>query len=346
MLTSALAMTASVLFTACKKDEPSSGGGTGNVNKGDVFVVGFEGDVSIENLTAKLWKNGVEQILSDSATAYSVYVSGNDVYVAGVRNSSPVLWKNGKMQVLIGDTTYGWANSVFVSGNDVYVAGYIGGSHYSYGQRISVATLWKNGIVQNLTDGLKYSEAKSVFVSGSDVYVAGLESPTNGYGGARAVLWKNGVTQNLTDRTEHYSKANSVFVYENDVYVVGYLEKDYSKGVGPVWKNGEPLYYWSSQTSNVVAEYIFVSDGDEYVIVDRSLFKNKEYQTLTVPTGLPSYTSSEALSIFVSGSDVYVAGYTDYYGDDWAVVWKNGSPQKLSKTYNRVTVASSVFVVK
>ncbi|MBA3673788.1 MAG: hypothetical protein H0W75_02340 [Chitinophagaceae bacterium] len=51
---------------------------------------------------AKIWKNGVATSLSDGtkdASAYSVFVSGSDVYVAGKEEAGSItiakLWKNG-----------------------------------------------------------------------------------------------------------------------------------------------------------------------------------------------------------------------------------------------------------
>jgi len=70
---------AAIVFTGCSKDDAGNGS--------DVYVTGYEGTV------AKLWKNGVAQnLFSESslrssgehkAEANSVYVSGNDTYVAG-----------------------------------------------------------------------------------------------------------------------------------------------------------------------------------------------------------------------------------------------------------------------
>ena len=84
------------------------------------------------------------------------------------------LWKNGEPQNLIGNEN-GAAMSVFVLGDDVYVAGYINvAEHIGGNLQGQVATLWKNGEPQNLTDRTNFGAAMSVFVSGSDVYVAGM----------------------------------------------------------------------------------------------------------------------------------------------------------------------------
>ncbi len=96
----------------------------------------------------------------------SMFVSGNDVYLAG---SGTVLmpdfrhvamyWKNGAT-IILPDAGGDNASSIFVSGNDVYIAGN-GGTSY-----------WKNGnsVVLDSTIG---SYASSIYVSGNDVYVAG-----------------------------------------------------------------------------------------------------------------------------------------------------------------------------
>ena len=123
-----------------------------------------------------------------NSNAASVFVSGSDVYVAGVVNNVATLWKNGVATSLSEGASS--STSVFVSGSDVYVAGEVD----------NVATLWKNGAPASLPAGA-YAHPKSVFVSGSDVYICG----PNGFG---AVLWKNGVATALTDATY----ASSVFV--------------------------------------------------------------------------------------------------------------------------------------
>ena len=148
------ALVISAAFTACKNDKDDDENGNENIikdfynpKKGDVYAVG-EG-----SNTAILWKNGVAQNLTDETSvgiAYSVFVSGSDVYVAGSR---AILWKNGVEQNITDGTR---ARSVFVSGSDVYVAGY-GRNHIN----AVVAKVWKNGVEQNLSGG---SMAYSIFV--------------------------------------------------------------------------------------------------------------------------------------------------------------------------------------
>ena len=225
-----------------KLDVPDPGAET-------VYVAGFD----YSTLTPLLWVNGVAQQLSadgiSSAQAMSVYVSGNDVYVAGSAKENNLyvatLWKNGVAEHLIeGATNSTLAQTVYVSGSDVYVAGYESSTN-------RIATLWKNGTLMPLSDGVNRAEAKSICVAGDDVYVAG-------YDGNYAVLWTNGVARNLTDGTKN-AKANSVYVYGSNVYVVG---NDGDSAI--LWTNGvaEKL---PDLNSSAEAFSVHVVNGDIYV---------------------------------------------------------------------------------
>ena len=226
----------------------TSGTSFGNglfVSDGDVYVAGVENDRSLNDrdnlLRAVLWKNGkrLYRTINElwESYAYSVYVSGNDVYVAGTLNSRATLWKNGTAQdlektPLHGNSLYTEARSVFVSGNDVYVAGDDGGGSGWSGK---LPALWKNGKLQPIeretTTGIIYS----MFVSGNDVYALGTND-------GEIVLWKNGIIHIV------YHDATSVlttlFVYDGDIYAGG------SRGF---WINKEKQPY-----GTVGVETIFV----------------------------------------------------------------------------------------
>ena len=291
----------------------------------DVYVVGYEasgqeyikeGVVSTytsNRNVAKLWKNGVAQNLTDGtydAEAYSVFVSGSNVYVAGFEasgqeyqlygkhnHSVAKLWKNGVAQNFNDGTYSAWAISVFVSGSDVYVAGEDDTGGF--------AVLWKNGVKQNLADVIfPGTWVSPVFVSGKDVYVAGHETDWTGGNNVVAVLWKNGVKQNLTEITN--TSATSVFVLGSDVYVAGTVGK----------------FINAKHVTNAV------------------LWKNGVMQNLTGITFLDTW----AHSVFVSGKDVYVLGeeFAPFTGTV-VILWKNGVRQNLTdeSTFAR---AYSVFV--
>ena len=342
-------ITANITQKATNRDgTPYEPDKQGPAQKGDVYVVGYEENAQGYPV-AKIWKNGVAQDLSNAsyvAAARSVFVSNGNVYVAGEYlnmqdGTYSNLWKNGVAQNLGDFMGY----SVYVSGSDVYVAGNDG----------NVAIVSKNGVVQNLTEGyFKEKEregACSVFVSGSDVYVAGYDIYYPTFGPIVrtyvATVWKNGVAQNLTDDTT-YSRAQSVFVSGGDVYVAGY-ERD----SGKLWKNGIVIGSYLGEMANSV----YVSGSDVYVagyerdVQNRCsaiVWKNGIRQKLTDGIRSISYSGipgASAESVFVSGSDVYVAGYESNGSRYVAKLWKNGEAQDLTDGKRR-SHAYSVFVVE
>jgi hypothetical protein len=227
----------------------------------DVYVVGYNNNNYPTPSVARLWINGVAQDLTDGtkpAEAYSVYVSGNDVYVAGYEGNVAMLWKNGVAQDLTDGTKPATANAVYVSGSDVYVVGVEDG----------VVMLWKNSVAQSLTNKTVWAKVRSVFVSGNDVYVVGTAELNV------VKLWKNGVAQNLPasygvvyvsgsdvymadgglwknnvlqyNLTGEFTWLSSIFVSGNDVYVGGteWIDNNnYGVATGKLWKNGVVQHY-------------------------------------------------------------------------------------------------------
>ena len=224
----AIVFASATIFVACK-------GKTPNKPKEyvyDIYAAGYDNN----GKRAIFWQNGKPTALTDGnreATAISVYVAGNDVYVVGYEKDEkehfvPMLWKNGKPTVLTvkDGSENAAARSVYVVGNDVYIAGWDDKS----------AILWKNGEPTALTDDKNNTAvANSVFVDGADVYVAGyiVGSDNN-----EATLWKNGKPTLLSGNSPE-ANAKAVYVAGSDVYVAGY-QKEGEKTVSQLWKNGNP----------------------------------------------------------------------------------------------------------
>ncbi len=285
---------------------------------------------------AKLWKNGKMQTLSNNYSfAYSVYVSDNDVYVAGIAGGGigAAVWKNGKVQDLTpGAYFYTDATSVYVSNGDVYVVG----SEWNYAKQNYIAKLWINGKAQDLSSGTTSMFANSVYVSDNDVYVAGLEIPDKDKGIAIAKLWKNGREQNLTNGIIN-AGAYSVCVSGNDVYVAGHEGRS-----ARLWKNGavQSLKNGTSVDIYSLPEYaysVFVSGNDVYVTGSQTW---KNGNVLYERGG--NYVFA---SIFVLGNDVYTVGNeTDFQGGySAAKLWKNGVIQDISNG-SIESYANCVFV--
>ncbi|MCS3797218.1 hypothetical protein [Niastella sp. OAS944] len=308
-----------------------------------VYTAGYHGT------SAAYWKDGKLFPLAGGTYAHSIYVVGNDVYVAGENNNGnlqAVYWKNGVPVMLSNGTNAALANSIYVVGTDVYVGGY---ELYNNNAISPVAKYWKNGVAVSLTDAPDYNGIiSSVYVVGNDVYAAGWKARVPG-GYQVATYWKNGIAVHLNDSTTTIASAQSIFVKGNDVYVCG---KEQSQNgvfggipVAKYWKNGIAV----SLTDGLQfagANSIFVNGGDVYTsgyeysgVTGYSVAK---YWKNGVPTSLTDGTKyGNAYSIYSVGSDVYVAGGEgDYFN---AMCWKNGVslPIDINAQYSR---SVSIFV--
>jgi hypothetical protein len=247
---------------------PGAGAGI-TISGSSVYV----GGVSYKNGTTELaavWKDGVEQDLTDTgdAQASTPLVVGTDVYVPGIilwsaPQSYAVYWKNGQL-VYVDSAVRSWASQVAISGSDVYVLGAIHGSY-------DTSIIWKNG--QRLAGastgtGEDYSQIvfsggnmyvvggqgyfinfpnefillpgsgfrTSILLNGSDIYVAGTweDSVEN----LRAAYWMDRVLYKLSNYPGTiYSTATGVVVAGSDVYVVGFAQVN-SGQWAVYWKNG------------------------------------------------------------------------------------------------------------
>ncbi|MDR1841327.1 MAG: hypothetical protein LBQ86_05320 [Holophagales bacterium] len=315
---------------------------------------------------------------------YTVYTTGTVSTISDNGPNKTSLWENGALKTIsrgIDDgkpsegTTRG--NQVFVSDTgDIYVAGYNAADSVDYWFQHS-ATYWKNGEEITLTEPGIYAEAESIFVVGDNVYVAGNTFRTPSFVPAYpvATLWKNGEPTYFSDPDDWniVSRAYSVCVSGDDVYVAGYLTSEYMQIYhATIWKNGETQLIGDKIESSLVYS-ILVSSGNVYAAglqyrLDHSgvslphatIWKNGEPQYLPEKRSDRPDTEdwfnpaiSMAKSVFVSGNDVYVAGWGSLFapgstgsGTHRALLWKNGEQSVISDGKNGTsTEAFSVFVV-
>ncbi len=347
------------LFASCKKNPPNPS----PTSNADVYVAGWEWNGDGSQFIAKYWKNGTEVNLTDgtkSALAYSIAVSGNDVYVAGVEGNQAKYWKN-SAPVILGDTSTNTgdtvktfsANSIAVSGNDVYVAGYKEWSvanPVAPGQRGNggiggrIVRYWKNGNPVDLFAGSGAVEGENgIAVSGDDVYMAGYSS--NGAVG-NAIYWKDGIANTIGVQG---STANAIAVSGNDVYVAGIKNNsDLTKTIATYWKNGMEVTL-GADTEYTVASSIAVSGNDIYVggfKWNSDGTKTAFYWRNGTRTSLSKSSYSWVYGIAVSGNDVYSAGLINNGGNSIAAYWKNEKEILLSDSTKLEQVATGIFVVK
>jgi len=233
-----------------------------------------------------------------------------------------------------------FATSIYVSGEDVYISGYRekctswDAHEHECNSTDSFPGYWKNEEWHpfDTHDGQVYS----IIVSGSDVYCAGYvlenEKSVGGY-------WKNDTWIALPAIDSSWSSVVKTIVLSGtDVYTGGYCYNNMWRRVAGYWKNGvwnllSPVdAQWDSEVTTIV-----VSDGDVYAGGCNSgegsgFWKNGVWTTLC------NYAiNSNVLSLAVSGSDVYAAGWrTNLIGDYFPGYWINGtwrgleSPQGLN----------------
>jgi len=217
----------------------------------------------------------------------------------------------------------------------VYVAGDAVNNASNYS-----ATLWQNGVPAYLTSGVTKAAAKGVYVSGTDVYVAGYEH-IGSYDVAR--IWKNGVATSLSAGTSN-AQANAVFISGTDVYVAGY-EFISGSSVARVWKNGVATSLPSGTAG--VANGIFVSGSNVYVAGSAKGVGTAGANAVVTlwANGGPIYYSDgafnkEARSVFILGTDVYLAGGDLSSGNGFTL--KNGvSLQNFYRPVNSVFVSGT-----
>jgi len=216
------------------------------------------------------------------------FPAGTVVYSVGRVGTDAAMWRNGELTILPnGGSNESWANEVAVLGNDVLIAGRAGAN----------AVYWRNGELFVLDVGdMAAGGATSIHISGNDVFLAGWIGDSIFH--PHAVYWKNGELISLPHgphdggRAADASSARSIFVVNNDVFIAGDTILASGNPTIPnipnptLWRNGVPV-----ALRGVTA------------------------------AGLPGITfTGSAISVSVSGDDVYVAGRIGNVPH----LWRNG----------------------
>ena len=313
-----------------------------------------------------------------SVTANEVYVIGtkfnnNPTF----RGFVPLYYRNDQTVILPDSTGNAAATTMYISNNDVYAAGTCWFNNDStrvpyttptalYPKAGNVATLWKNGVPQTLPGFCSVGMNNNIYavntfsdyisglyVTGNDVYVAG----GSRYFGYNAMYWKNGVRNDLTNGLiyqdpggdSHYPTTTSIFASNNDVYVSGH-QKTAGALFGSTalyWKNGRATFLTTDSLSGSDAKGIFVTNNGIHVVGYQNInnYSRAMHWKNGIPTELTSgKVSSVATAIFVSGNDVYIAGYSWTAPEPViATWWKNGEMFKLTDG-KMSSVAISIYI--
>jgi len=241
-------------------------------------------------------------------SGHSVFINGNDVYIAGSgcegtsMTDRPLLWVNGEQRTVGEIGNFNKANSVFVSGNDIYVAT----------TTENGAFLWKNGISKSLSGSDNFGEANSVCIHNGVVYVGGQ------YQGA-PVIWIDGKCEILG----YSGCVNKVAIHNGNIYAVGYAG-EYSSGTPCLWINGEKI---ELSVLSGHANDITFHGKDVYIAGEcqrgAALWKNNQ---LVMCEGQKSC----AYAVAVDGEDVYLGGNGfDASLRPIALLWKNGDSRRI-----------------
>jgi len=265
----------------------------------------------------------------------SFLIPGKSVYIVGDSyddqgNYTACYWVDGTRVELPGGA---WATDIVVIDGTVYACG-TGES--------SDACYWIDQTRYDLPGN--WGEAEAITVHDGDVYVAGWFDDGSCY-------WKNGQKINLT--TNRDSQAFAIGVKNNgDVFVGGYAMNNHHVYVPCYWKNGSKTNL-SAAEDGEVNDLTFLEGNVRYFAGYTTVLNNMTgyppracYWRNSRRTDLPQRGNwastglygTKAWGITIDGSDVYIAGSSDYMedmgdslntGGTYPEYWKNDSKKYL-----------------
>jgi hypothetical protein len=183
---------------------------------------------------------------------------------------------------------------------------------------------------QFLEQGDKPGTVPGEFLTVENIYVSG--DITNNNNKIQATYWKNGVPVSI-GTSAPISQAHSIVIDGNDIYTGG-LQMDSGNATAPapflfhrLWKNGIEQSMGTEPACMIKA--IAVSGSNTYAVGLSNIFGTPQYLRYWV-NGVDDFFvagASGASDITISGSDIYIAGYTESSSHkSIATVWKNKQP--------------------
>lgn len=338
-----------LIITSCSSDDNSN-----EMSSSDeltIYVAGSNGreDNGLVPLQALLWINGELTELTSGQTdaeAFSVYVDGSDVYVAGYEyeNSTPIAkyWKNGVSVALTDGTRDASANAIVVNDGDVYVAGYERSE--IPGGRL-VATYWKNGISTALTDGSKGAGANALAIVNNEVHVVGSESTGPG-GVVVAKYWINGNAISLTDDTDD-AFGTAISIDQGEVYIALRQNSEINGDdiqIASYW-NDNQVTTLETNTAFCGAFGILAENGNLYVCgTSQSVNDSPTIRYWLNGELLSSGTVGDAYAIAKLGDAVYYAGNFNVGSNSQAAYWKGNEMTTLPSEGFNFVQATAIFL--
>ena len=207
----------------------------------------------------------------------------------------------------------------------VYVAGYNRAAD-------AEAVVWKNGMITSYSSTAP-GQMFAVQRKGSDLYSVGYLGHPDSIQYALIYYWKNDTPHLITSGKGKL--VSSMFVTDDDVYVTtSEFKSDMISMDARFWKNGIPTTLTDgAQMVNTTTD-IFVSGSDVYVTgtskKDQSSWPSGRLWKNGVSIPFENQDISVVNSVYVVGTDVYMAGYELFSPNFRAKFWKNGVQTLLS----------------
>jgi len=261
------------------------------------------------------------------------------IYVAGAESYGiPVYWVNGGVNLLPASQT-GVTTDISISGTDTCFSGTLAGS---------IPVYWKNNVQVTLplvTGSQGFTSG--IVEAGGNVYTSGTEQDASGNN--IAMYWQNQTAVQLTD-TSTTANTSGIAVSGSDVFVAGNMAnlQDYIYHA-TLWKNG---------VKDILPDSGSGSSAFRVTLVNSDVYVAGKIITGSTSNSIPAYWKNDtlkllnlgpgeqgvAVSVAVSGSDVFAAGYVNRSGISVATYWKNGVPIYLTDGTQNGS-ASDIFIL-